>query len=429
MKLRFAAIMMLFIVTGAELSRAQFYGGSQYSGVGLPFFEVELYRTFNLEAATPKIQVFVEIMYDDLTFIKSDTSDGYMAKFELIAAIYNEDDEQIAARLVNQDVYVPEFDQTNSRTERISLTRAMDLAPGVYNLKFRVTDLISKQTISRNQEFTVNDMRDEDIAASDLLFLNNFELDEFGNIKDIVPRVRDNFSREKDFFYVYFDLFAKMIPEKVEIRYRLEDIKGDTPIDTTVNQTLKKAVNGIVFKIDKKRLQRNTYKCFVDIKSDDAEIERIKTLSFFWVNVPETEEDISTALRQMRYIVSEDSVDKYIDAPLEDQKRFFRSFWSSRDPNPNTTVNELLEEYYRRVNYANREFSNFNEGGWLSDRGRILIKFGYPDDIERHPFELDSVPYIVWRYYSLRKIFVFADRSGFGDYRLLPEYMNYEFQP
>jgi len=429
MKLRFAAIMMLIIVTGADLSRAQFYGGSQYSGVGLPFFEVELFRTFNLEAATPKIQVFVEIMYDDLTFIKSDTSDGYIAKFELIAAIYNEDDEQITARLVNQDVYVQDFAQTNSRTERISLTRAMDLSPGVYNLKFRVTDLISKQTISRNQEFNVTDLRDEHVAASDLLFLNNFELDEFGNIKDIIPRVRDNFSREKEFFYVYFDLFAKMIPENVEISYRLEDMKGDIPIDTTVNQTLKKAVNGIVFKIDKKRLQRNTYKCFVDIKSDNTEIERVKTLSFFWVNVPETEDDITTALKQMRYIVSEDSVDKYMDAPLEDQKRFFLSFWSSRDPNPNTTLNELMEEYYRRVNYANREFSNFNEGGWLSDRGRILIKFGYPDDIERHPFELDSVPYIVWRYYSLRKIFVFADRSGFGDYRLLPEYMNYEFQP
>ena len=88
-----------------------------------------------------------------------------------------------------------------------------------------------------------------------------------------------------------------------------------------------------------------------------------------------------------------------------------------------------MEEYFRRVNYANREYSNFNEGGWLSDRGRILIKFGYPDDIERHPYELDSVPYVIWRYYSLRKVFVFADRSGFGDYRLLPEYMNYEFQP
>ncbi len=429
MKFKMIAAGILFMLCTIGESRGQFYGGSEYSGIGLPFFEVELFRTFNLEAATPKIQVFVEIMYDDLTFIKSDTSDGYIAKFELVAAIYDEDDQQITARLLNKDVYVDSFEKTNSRVDRVFMSRSMDLAPGTYNLKFRVTDLISKQTMSRNQEFSVADLRDEDVAASDLLFLNDFDTDEEGNIIDIMPRVRENFSREEDFFYIYFDLFARMIPEKVELRYRLEDMKGDVPIDTTIIRTVNKAVNGIVYKVDKKDLEHNTYKCIVDIESDDAEIERVKTLSFFWVNVPETQEDITSALQQMRYIVSEDSIEKYEEAPLEEQKRFFLSFWASRDPNPNTAINELMEEYFRRVNYANREFSNFNEGGWLSDRGRILIKFGYPDDIERHPFELDSVPYVVWRYYALRKIFVFADRSGFGDYRLLPEYMNYEFQP
>ncbi len=429
MKLRKIVIIFLFMISAPNVSQAQFYGGSQYSGVGLPFFEVELFRTFNLEAATPKIQVFVEIMYDDLTFIKSDTSNGYMAKFEIVAAIYDEDEQQVAARLVNKDVYVKNYEETNSRIDRVTLSRSIDLAPGLYNLKFRITDLISKQTMSRNQEFTIADMREEDVAASDLLFLNNFDLDESGDIIDIVPRVRENFTRENEYFFIYFDLFAKMIPEKVELRYRLEDMKGNLPIDTTINQTLNKAVNGMVFKIDKKILQRNTYKCYVDIESDDAEIERVKMLSFFWVNVPETQDDLNSAIRQMRYIVSEDSIDKYEEAPLEEQKRFFLSFWASRDPNPNTMVNELMEEYFRRVNYANREYSNFNEGGWLSDRGRILIKFGYPDDVERHPFEIDSVPFVVWRYYALRKIFVFADRSGFGDYRLLPEYMNYEFQP
>ena len=90
-------------------------------------------------------------------------------------------------------------------------------------------------------------------------------------------------------------------------------------------------------------------------------------------------------------------------------------------------MNELMVEYYNRINHANREFSNFNEGGWLSDRGRILVKFGQPDDIERHPFEIDTYPYEIWRFYSLRKIFIFADRTGFGDFRLLPEYMDEEF--
>jgi hypothetical protein len=86
-----------------------------------------------------------------------------------------------------------------------------------------------------------------------------------------------------------------------------------------------------------------------------------------------------------------------------------------------------MEEYFSRVNYANREFSSFSDDGWLSDRGRILIKFGMPDDVERHPFEIDRYPFVVWRYYTLRKTFLFSDRTGFGDYRLDPRYQTEEF--
>jgi len=97
------------------------------------------------------------------------------------------------------------------------------------------------------------------------------------------------------------------------------------------------------------------------------------------------------------------------------------------DPNQETQKNELMDEYFLRVNYANENFSTLSVDGWLTDRGRIFIKFGQPDDIERHPFEIDSVPYEVWRYYSVRKIFVFIDRTGFGDYYLHPDYIDQEF--
>ena len=156
-------------------------------------------------------------------------------------------------------------------------------------------------------------------------------------------------------------------------------------------------------------------------------MEVSRRFSFYWVTTPETSEDISLAIKQMRYLGIPDSISRYEEAPYPEQRQFFEHYWDARDPNPDTEINELMVEYYQRVNLANREFSNFNEGGWLSDRGRILIKFGQPDDIERHPFEIDTYPYEVWRYYALRKIFVFADRTGFGDYRLLPEYLDQEF--
>ena len=49
-------------------------------------------------------------------------------------------------------------------------------------------------------------------------------------------------------------------------------------------------------------------------------------------------------------------------------------------------------------------------------------------DIENHPFELSSNPYVIWRYYTLRKIFVFLDRTGFGDYQLMQDYYDQEWR-
>ena len=204
-------------------------------------------------------------------------------------------------------------------------------------------------------------------------------------------------------------------------------VKQEQEWDTTLVKEVENQISSHIFKFDQRVLKRNRYNCIVEVKSDEGKVKNNRWFSFYWINMPETTADITSAINQMRYILTGDSLDRYLEASFDEQQAFFERYWASRDPNPNTSVNELMREYFGRVNYANREYSTFSLEGWLSDRGRILIKFGFPDDIERHPFELDTIPYVVWRYYSLRKVFVFTDRSGFGDYRLLPEYMHMEY--
>ena len=69
------------------------------------------------------------------------------------------------------------------------------------------------------------------------------------------------------------------------------------------------------------------------------------------------------------------------------------------------------------MNYTNEHFSEYFEG-WRSDRGMVFILLGLPDNVERHPFEVDSKPYEIWQYYNLNISLVFVDRTGFGDYHL-----------
>ena len=67
----------------------------------------------------------------------------------------------------------------------------------------------------------------------------------------------------------------------------------------------------------------------------------------------------------------------------EEREQFIEQFWLRRDPTPDTVENEFKEEHYRRIAYANEHIAS-GIPGWKTDRGRIYIKYGPPDEIEDH---------------------------------------------
>jgi GWxTD domain-containing protein len=127
--------------------------------------------------------------------------------------------------------------------------------------------------------------------------------------------------------------------------------------------------------------------------------------------------DIDRAIDQLLYIADRDLIEEMKKVPPEAKKEKFLAYWKKKDPFPSTGQNELMEEYYSRVEYANKNFGHYQEG-WRTDRGMVYIVFGPPSNIERHPFDIDSKPYEIWTYYNLNRNFIFVDYNGFGDYRL-----------
>jgi GWxTD domain-containing protein len=102
----------------------------------------------------------------------------------------------------------------------------------------------------------------------------------------------------------------------------------------------------------------------------------------------------------------------------EERAVFVEQFWLRRDPTPDTIENEYKEEHYRRIQYANDHFAS-SIPGWKTDRGRIYIEFGPPDEIEAHPFKHD------WRYRHIEGIgdninIHFIDPAMSGEYHMIP---------
>ena len=90
-------------------------------------------------------------------------------------------------------------------------------------------------------------------------------------------------------------------------------------------------------------------------------------------------------IKDVDLILTEDDRLAWNKLKTDDERdQFIQIFWRQRDPDPDTEDNEFKEQFYERVAYANEHFSS-GKPGRLSDRGRIYIKFGKPDDIESHP--------------------------------------------
>jgi GWxTD domain-containing protein len=127
------------------------------------------------------------------------------------------------------------------------------------------------------------------------------------------------------------------------------------------------------------------------------------------------------------YIIRDDerAAFKRLESDPEREK-FIEQFWLRRDPTPNTVENEYKEEHYRRVAYTNDRYGTASDlPGWKTDRGRVYITYGPPDEMETHPSSNNSkgFPYEEWKYKFIEGvgqgvIVEFDDTAKTGDFRM-----------
>ncbi len=136
------------------------------------------------------------------------------------------------------------------------------------------------------------------------------------------------------------------------------------------------------------------------------------------------------------YIVTDEEKTAFKRLTTDDEREsFIEQFWIRRDPTPDTQENEFKEEHYRRIAYCNERFAS-GIPGWKTDRGRIYITFGPPDEIEDHPSggtyqrpieegggTTSTFPFQKWRYRYIEGIgndviIEFVDTTMTGEFRM-----------
>ena len=98
---------------------------------------------------------------------------------------------------------------------------------------------------------------------------------------------------------------------------------------------------------------------------------------------------------------------------------YIKEYWLKREPVESNEENQLMLEFNSRIQYSIKNFSDIGPG-WRSDRGRVLINYGYPNHKEVSSNNDNGYLYLIW-YYPSGKKFIFIDQDGFGDYKIYRE--------
>lgn len=135
-----------------------------------------------------------------------------------------------------------------------------------------------------------------------------------------------------------------------------------------------------------------------------------------WFNIPSGLLNLDVAIDMMKFALNEEALRDMRRGSTADRERKFNTYWKQRDPTPESAYNELMAEYYSRIDHAYNTFSTPEQPGYDSIMGKTWILYGKPVKEERL-FPPDGATIVVWEYPTRR--FIFRATTGFGDFELV----------
>jgi GWxTD domain-containing protein len=357
-----------------------------------------------------RLFVAISVPNDALTFIRSEQSE-YLATFEYAVTIFREGDLLPAERLRTVEVPVGTFRQTNSRQQFAFNSEEFIIPPGDYRIRVSVTDKETRRNSRWRGEISLT-RSDSLLEVSDLYWVSRDD-----RLADLgMPRLAENFSTIESAATARVEFYS-VGDAPMRVFWAVFNEAGDTVLSSLADVEPTGDVQISEYLVTLEDMVPQTYRLFFEIDGNGRRETRERQFSVHLPGIPSSITDMGLAIRQLKYIATIEENRRLRRAPLQDRGRLFREFWKKRDPDPETESNELMQEYYFRVEYANESFST-HRSGWETDRGRIYVLYGEPTQIERHPFEAGTRPYEIWFYHHLNRRFVFVDHTGFGDYSL-----------
>ncbi len=402
------------------------------------------YATFRSSGDKVILEVYLMIPRQQMTYTKPDTLDEYLTRGFIQVGLAQND----SIRLLDRWPFTDTADSLGEikATQSIPDMSIFEANPGDYELIAQVIDLNSDKRGVYRKPITLHLFDQKHITLSEIELASIVQPTSKKSIftkykQDIVPNASLTFGLGTPVMYSYAEIYNMQYPsdkDSFEVDYKVLDLNGNPvkELPTVVHHKVGKSsidLGGL----NVVGLSSGVY--FYRIKVTDLATGEVaaRTKKFYVYKPGEkfnttptfagvnyntmTEEQVDEEFNKLTPIITDKDRKTFNNASLEGKRNFLKQFWKAHDTNPSTAVNEFQQQYMQRLEYVKEHFGSSQVPGYKSDRGRVYLVYGPPDEIERNPVNLGGKPNQTWYYNGIQGgvIFVFVDKTGFGSYELV----------
>jgi GWxTD domain-containing protein len=306
-----------------------------------------------------------------------------------------------------------------------------NLLPGEYEMHIEINDVNSKRSGKLQGTITVKNLNSAELSLSGLEFVSSYSVAEGQShftkgSKNIKPNPWRRYGALNPVLYFYYEIY-NLPPDADSVRIKYQVVNLDGSIVKTFPEAGIKTAGGsssVLHGLNAANMKTGIYYLAVTAVASDKEVKlsrRFEIIQPDYLTISkEANEQVEAAGNILVYEATPSELKFYEGLSEQAKINYLTAFWKKRDDSPGTPENEYLMNLIARYNYANENFGWGKTAGWKTDRGRVIIKYGMPEEIERHYFEQAILPYEEWIYSKEKEFeFIFSDLRSDGRFVLV----------
>jgi GWxTD domain-containing protein len=170
--------------------------------------------------------------------------------------------------------------------------------------------------------------------------------------------------------------------------------------------------------MESEKLTDGAFILLINAKCGKNRQQITKKFDVRWFEKPKSLSDFDRMVDYMKYVWTSEELKNFKNAKTDERRKIFNNYWHIKDPTPGTPFNELMAEYFNRVDYANTTYKELGKDGWETDRGKVHILYGPPDRADLRHFNPGAAPFEIWFYNGIGRRFTFIDNEKIGIFKL-----------